>query len=181
MIDSKKDRWIRDWFEAVIATYPAESASFFRDTKDQFSNPVGATLRRGVREIFEVVSGDSFDPDKAREALLPVVKLRAVQEFPPSVAIGFLFELPRIIARGMRRNDHETRRFLERVSRNLEQAVLMAFDIYMDCKTKVFELKARQSRNQVGKLLVKKGLVDDLPDIGIPVITLKSNPDIPRR
>lgn len=160
--------WISKWFKAVLESYPAESAQFFRKTKDPFSNPVGATIRKGLNDLYPILLQEKPDRGRIVEVLEPIVRLRAVQEFTPSAALSFLFDIGRIIEAGVekvRQTDSAVEDRLKIISDNIEAMVLIAFDLYMDCKKKIYTLRANQARDGVRQLLIKKGLISEIPDI----------------
>ena len=80
------ERWLADTFQ----TYPSQSAQFLIHEQDPFHNPVGAALREGipmlVNELFQ-----EMDADTVARALEGIVRIRAVQNFSPSQAVGFVF------------------------------------------------------------------------------------------
>ncbi len=167
IFEKNKKKWVDKWVDLVIDTYPQESGTFFKETNDPFANPVGATLKRGLNELYDILVAPKFDRDAARQALDPVVRLRAVQDFSPAGAIGFLFELKRILAEDLekpraREKDIDEKKAV--IDSRIDESLLMAFDLYMDCKRKVYELRANQARDSVRQLLIKKGLVSELPE-----------------
>jgi hypothetical protein len=40
---------------------------------------------------------------------------------------------------------------------------LLAFDLYMRCREKMYEIRANEAKNQVSALLRKKGLLSEAP------------------
>lgn len=161
ILQQKREKWIGKWLDSVYSTYPSESARFFKDTKDPFSNPVGATLKTGLSDLYDAITGSGFDPDAAKKALGPVVKLRAVQEFSPAAAVGFIFELKTILQHGAGLPESETGEMFFRI----DAVMLMAFDLYMENKKTIYTLRASQARDNVRQLLVKKDLICELPEI----------------
>lgn len=167
MVSAWRDRWIAGWLDALMRTYSKESARFFKDTRDPFANPVGATLEKGIGELFDVVTADTFDSEAAKTALEPIVRVRAIQELPPSEALGFIAEIKSIIEKDCPDNNQE-RTVADKkrcIAGNADKAMLVAFDLYMACKKQVYNLRARQARDSVRQLLIKKGLISELPDI----------------
>lgn len=158
--------------ESVISTYPAESARFFLDTRDPFANPVGATLKKGLSDLYEVLVAADFVPDTVVAALEPIVRLRAVQEFTPSRALGFILDIKGIMRKGIPAEGKNTspgdkilNDAINEIAGRIDAALLLAFDIYLESKKKVYLLRARQARDSVNKLLIKKGLMSELPGI----------------
>ncbi|MCF8037158.1 MAG: RsbRD N-terminal domain-containing protein [Desulfobacteraceae bacterium] len=167
IISARRQRWIEKWLDALMQTYPDESARFFKDTTDPFANPVGATMKKGITDLFDVVAAETYDPEAAHAALEPMIRVRAIQEFAPSQAVGFVTEIKSIIRRdaGGSKEGHPQAEKLQQIGDYADRALLAAFDIYMNCKKKVYELRARQARDSVSQLLIKKELISELPDV----------------
>ena len=96
ILNKKKTVIVKKWFDLVVKTYPADTASFLKSQKDQFANPVGQTTLKGLEAIFdEVVSG--MDRNAIISFLDPVIRIRAVQAFTPAKAIKFILDLKKVI------------------------------------------------------------------------------------
>ncbi len=161
IFQQNKDKWLGKWLDALFSTYPAESAFFFRNTIDSFSNPVGATLKTGLTDLYDALTAPRFNPEATRKILEPVVKLRAVQEFTPALALGFIYELKAIVSAGSQLSGQEK----EVVFSRIDTAMLYAFDLYMENKKIIYTLRASQARDNVRQLLIKKDLICELPEI----------------
>jgi hypothetical protein len=85
----KKDAVFDRWFARVIDTYPAETARFLRSQKETFSNPVGQATVTGLKKLIDLLD-EQPDTNAAKKAIDPIVRIRAVQNFTPSQAIGFV-------------------------------------------------------------------------------------------
>ena len=46
----------------------------------------------------------------------------------------------------------------------IDDLALIAFDVYMKCREKIYALSANEARNQVYRLLQKKGLMAEIPE-----------------
>jgi hypothetical protein len=55
------------------------------------------------------------------------------------------------------------RDLLELESR-IDKVGLLAFDIYMSCREKMYEIKANEAKNRTFMLLERAGLVSELPE-----------------
>ncbi|MDD5205149.1 MAG: hypothetical protein PHS17_06990, partial [Desulfobacterales bacterium] len=86
----------------------------------------------------------------------------------PSEAVGFLFSLKAIIRSELeseiRKNDLSEE--LTRLEDRVDDLVLLAFDIYMKCKEKVFEIRVNEAKNHVSRLLRKAELICEIPEEG---------------
>jgi uncharacterized protein YPO0396 len=126
---------------------------------------VGSAFRNGIRNLFEVLAADTYDPDAARKALDPMVRVRAVQELAPSAALGFITQIKAIMARDGKAGAGADKIRMDKIAEHADKALLTAFDLYMGCKKHVYTLRAQQARNSVRQLLVKNELISELPDI----------------
>jgi len=139
-----RDDVLERWIEGVVEGYPEDAARFLRSQTDRFANPVGASLREGLAEILDGVLQD-IEPDDLRSALDRVIRVRAVQDFEPSEAVRFVFDLKNLL-----------REFagdvavgsLDQLDRRIERLGLCAFDVYMRCREQMWQIRAQEIRNQ---------------------------------
>jgi len=136
------------WFDAVVAAYPEEAARFFGSQHDRFANPVGVTLRRSLTELLDgLVEGR--EPGQLRDALDGVVRIRAVQDFTPSEALGFVPALKPILSDELRADPVACRELEAR----LDILLLAAVDHYVACREQVWEIRVTEIRNRSIKVL----------------------------
>jgi hypothetical protein len=147
-IAEHRDEILERWIDGVVDGYPEETAKFLRSKTDRFANPVGAGLREGLAELLDgIIRG--VEPEKFGSALDRVIRVRAVQEFAPSSAVKFVFDLKDLVreAVGDLRADPENRSF-DTIDNRIELLGLCAFDVYMSCREQMWAIRAREIRNQ---------------------------------
>ena len=138
---------LRRWFDLILETYPADTAAMMRKEKNQFTNPVGSTISRETEVLFRKLCEGSQD-EKCQASLDLILKIRSVQDFSPSKAVGFIFLLKRAIGETLK---HEickepiTDEWLKFQLR-IDDLALQAFDIYMGCREKICEIRVNQAR-----------------------------------
>lgn len=166
-LTENRQKLVEKWIMSVIETYPPNSVKFFKNTKDPFANPVGSTIKRSLDLLFTEVIKDKMDPAAVNEALDPVIRLRAVQEFTPSQSISFIFTIKHLLKKALEkhREDKNTGRFIEDVEANTDELILIALDIYGKCREKIYLLRINQAKNSLNKLLIKKEIICEIPDI----------------
>jgi len=169
LLSEKRKDIVKQWFDAAIDAYPAESGKFFKKTSDPFANPVGNTIHRSLNNLFDEVIKIEMDPTAVRNALDGIVRVQSVQEFQPSAAIGFVFSIKPSILKCVKKHhdDKAVEKYLTALDVNIEQILKTAFDLYMECRQKVFLLRANQARDRVRQLLVKKGYIEEIPEKGV--------------
>jgi hypothetical protein len=128
--------------EQTLASYPSQTARFLRDEKDRFRNPLGHTLKEGLATLLDQVTGE-MDNAKIRPALESIVRLRAVQDFTPGQATGFVFALREILYENLEGGGPPS------WQKRIDEIALLAFDLYMRCREEIYEIKARERRREV--------------------------------
>jgi len=149
------------WRELVLESYPPQAVAFLRQEKDGFQNPVGATVRQAIDELTRtLVAGDGREgPSAALDAL---VRMRAVQNFSPRQAVGFVFLFRRALADVLR--DELAGVHAEELiglDARLDEMALEAWDRYAACRDKMSELRAREATARTYTLLKRAGLLAD--------------------
>lgn len=143
------DLFVQEWLACTLGTYPDQAGRFLRDERDPFRNPVGHTLRVALGRLAEELFGD-FDREQVTAALDAVIRIRAVQDFTPSEAVGFV-PLARRVSRavagaGGSGVEPESRDVLDA---RIDEMVLIAFDIFARCREQVHAIAARAARRRV--------------------------------
>jgi hypothetical protein len=142
--------------EEVLSTYPDNGAELFRREQDPFANPVGHSVRTGVRSLVEGLI-DGTDPVQLREALSGILKIRAVQTFSPAQAVGFLFSFKHIAHEyvGDRADEPATRAELARWDQRIDELTLLAIDIYVAQREQVYQLRVNEAKRRVAWVVEK--------------------------
>ena len=101
-----------------------------------------------------------------------IVRLRAVQEFTPSQALSFVFTIKHILHKELSKYSEEksVRRFFADVEANTEKLMLVAVDVYGKCRERIYLSRINQAKNSLNKLLIKKEIICEIPDVdpGLP-------------
>jgi hypothetical protein len=160
----KKSAIIKVWFEKVVNTYPIDTAQFLKNQKDPFANPVGRNSLQSLQDIFELAQS-GFDRETARPLLDPIIRIRAIQDFTPAEAVGFMFDLKTIIREMVPVNatDSQNQEAWHELDQRIDQLSLLAFDIYMQCREKILDLKANEMKARIYAAFSRAGLIKE-PD-----------------
>jgi len=166
LLTRKKAVIIKKWFGQVIATYPADTTKFLKGQKDPFANPVGRTIYRSLEALFDQLL-KGMDPEALTSCLDPIIRIRAVQNFSPSQAVGFIFFLKSVIRTNLHKEIAEERidDELLLLESQIDELSLLAFNLYMQCKEKIYELKANEMKNRTFKAFERAGLVKEPPEV----------------
>ena len=164
LLEEQKSSILKKWFEQVIQTYPPDTSKFLKKQKDPFANPLGGTLSRGLDALFDLLV-DEWNEKALISALDPMVRIRAIQDFTPSQAVSFVFTLKQIL-RSTLKKDLIAGRFSEELpalESKIDRIGLLAFNIYMQCREKIYHLKAYEIRERTFSAFERAGLVCDIP------------------
>ena len=162
LLENKKSSIINKWFEFVTDTYAPDAALFFKNQRDGFLNPVGGTTRDILEKLFEAIL-EKADADGIAVTLEPLIKIRAVQNFSPSRAVGFLFVLKTIIRKELKKelkkiNPEE----LVSIDARIDSLALIGFDIFMQCREKIYDLKTNTERSKIYTAFARAGLIKEI-------------------
>ena len=142
LLAKKRDRIVDKWINSVHESYPSETVEFFRHQRNKFANPVGAEISEAVGPLFDELLNEN-NQQNMFSLLDKIVRIRAVQDFPPSGAVAVVLLLKKVIRDEMRKDidtDGLFEDLLEFESR-IDYCVLLAFDVYMKCRETIWENK----------------------------------------
>ncbi len=167
ILEKQKSSILDKWFDMVIATYPVDTSRFLKNQKDPFANPVGSATVNGLESVFNELAG-KMDSDTIESCLDPIIRIRTVQDFTPSKAVGFIFFLKQIVRDSLHRVNPEggyENELLDLESK-IDEIGLIGFDIYMKCKEKIYQIKANDERNRMYNVINRAGLLADVTQEG---------------
>ena len=143
------------WVERALACYGGDSSATLKRQKDPFANPIGHSLRVGTRGIFEAMLGGmdlgETDTEKVGQHLHEIVKIRAVQQLSASEAVGFVFHLKEAI-RAELAGTVKDPRFSDELTQldgRIDRVALAAFDIFVQCREQLCELRINEVKRSV--------------------------------
>ena len=138
------------WFEDALSVYPPRTVDVWRRERDRFANPVGHALREGTRTLLDALL-DVADPAAVRAGLGEVLKIRAIQEMAPGTAVAFVFRLKAVLRTelGATLDDAAVRRELTELEARIDQAALAAFDLYVENRERLVELRIAELKRNI--------------------------------
>ena len=150
------------WFEAVVETYHEETRPPLRKQNAPFTNPVGFNTAQGLAGLFDgLVKG--MLPAETSRFLDGIVRIRAVQDFTPSDAVRFIFRLKDVVRKELAESLEDPAIAAELVPFHaaIDDLALFAFDLYMQCRETLYDIKAKEARNMTFRLLQKAQLITE--------------------
>jgi hypothetical protein len=160
LLEKHRKAILREWVDSILKTYPAETYDFITKRKNFFMQTVGQIFNHSCEKILESLLRDE-KPEDLRKYIDDIVRLRAVQDFKPSEAVGFFFNLKKIIRERFSREISENGLYDELLEfeSSIDNACSVAFDVFMECREKLYELKANELRNWTYRIIENSGMV----------------------
>ena len=165
LLSEKSSAIVDRWLKSTLETYPADTQRFLKKQKDPFANPVRHTISKELENIYrELLQG--LDRERVSPFLDGIIRIRAVQDFSPSQAIFFIFLLKKVIRGVLQKEIRENQLSGELLAfeSKIDELALIAFDVYMKRREKIYELKAKEAKSHVSRLLERAGLIAEIPE-----------------
>lgn len=145
---NQRDTLVKKWFNGMIQTYPESTTRFLAQEKDPFRNPIGHTLHESLSALY-----DGLIQAKDTESLAPVldaiVRMRAVQDFSSGQAVSFPFLLKRILREECADDLFRCPDEFASLEARIDAMALLAFDLYMKCRERIFEIKYNEAKRSM--------------------------------
>ncbi|AET66234.1 hypothetical protein Desor_0532 [Desulfosporosinus orientis DSM 765] len=165
LLETQKSIILNRWFEAIMATYAADTSGFLKSQKDQFRNPVGHTFSEGINSIFEALIAGTELQEGMTTVLDDIIKVRAVQNFTPAQALSFIFVLKTVVREELGKDIKENQLYEEFIGfeGKIDELALYAFNIYLKYREQLFELRTAELKRMTFGLLKRANLMSEIP------------------
>lgn len=167
-----KGKIVDRWVEYTLSTY--QSSGFFKKERDIFANPVGGNIREALKKLFPLLTKGADTKDLI-PPLEQIMKIRSIQEFSPSQAVAPLNAVKHI-TREILLADKERCHLVPELydfEFAVDLAVLAAFDIYMQCRERLYQTRIHEIKSGTYILTDSKcpsALLKDDRQITIPTV-----------
>jgi hypothetical protein len=160
LLTKKKSQVLKAWLNKLLESYSSDARRFFTKQKDQFANPVGTTLSRELENLYDLIVQE-WDTNQIASVLENIIRLRAVQDFLPSQALSFIFELKQILREELKKEivAHDLPDEILEMEEKIDRLALLGFDVYTNCRQRLYEIRVNEVKSQVSGLMRKSGMV----------------------
>jgi hypothetical protein len=160
LLQEKREVILEKWLHCISDTYPSETANLLKKKNNPFICHMGSSIREDIESIYDRLLNDE-DAQNASSSLDNIIRIRAVQEFAPSEAMSFMFLLKDAIKDEMKSEIRENGLSKELFSfeSRIDKYALKGFDIYMQCREKIYELKANEVKARAYTLLKRANMI----------------------
>jgi len=165
IIAQKKSALVKKWFDLTAQTYAPDTAEFLKSNKNQFANPVGGNMLNGLSGLLDQLI-HSMDPETIASHLDPIIRIRAAQNFTPAQATAFILFLKKVLRENLTKELRDSSYAAELIvfESKIDQLCLTAFDIYMQCREKIFQISANEMKNRTFRAFERAGLISETPE-----------------
>ena len=166
LLTQHRNSIINKWFSCVVETYAPETSRLLKKESNQFANPVGHTVLHGIQAIYDEFLGNK-DCERLSSHLDRIIRIRAVQDFSPAQAISFIFFLKQVVRDELQSDIHDNRisnSELVDFDAKVDELALLAFNIYMQCRERLFEVRLNEFKNRTHRLLQRANLLAEIPE-----------------
>ena len=154
ILEPHRNELISSWIGEVFATYPEQSRPFLKGNADPFTNPMGGMVREAAETLITALAGQEIDVALVKNALERFIKIRAVQSFTASQAVGVIYLLKPLLRKHLlpeMQKGSALTEYLELESR-VDSLALLAFDMYAKDRETVAEIRIKEIRDQYAQL-----------------------------
>ncbi|MEN8200424.1 MAG: RsbRD N-terminal domain-containing protein [Thermodesulfobacteriota bacterium] len=141
-----EDKIVDRWVDYTLSTY--KSSKFFKQGKDKFANPVGGNTREALGRLFKLLVAGA-DSKEFTAPLDQIMRIRSIQEFSASEAVGPIHAVKHI-TREILEKDKERRHLVSELydfEFAVDLAVLVAFDLYMQCREQLYKVRIKEIKS----------------------------------
>lgn len=115
-----------------------------------FADPVYHLIKKNTEAILEWL----FDGGNEEDLFIPleeICRYRAVEEIRPAEALKFVFALKQIIRDELvSEKGHWADELLD-IDKRIDNIALLAFDVYSECRSRIFELRVNEIKRMYGR------------------------------
>lgn len=141
----KKETILAKWYQLMLEDYSKETVVHMAKGKNQFQNPMGHNFYQGLEGILAfLIDEDSKDLEKSLDKIL---RIRAVQDIPPSKGLDFIFLLKKVVQEELASlgfEEGEYRSFYQKV----DKVALLAVDIYVSCRERLYQIRLDEANKR---------------------------------
>ncbi len=161
LLSEHQDVLVEKWTEAIFRTYPLDTTGFMRKSKDQFHNPVGHRITEAVQALVPALLKPGLDSEEVTPLVDEIVRIRAVQDFTPARAIGVFYLIKSILRDLLKKelNKPGIAPDLLEFESKIDTLMLLAIDIFMQCKRQIYEMRVQEVKKQHHMLVRRANMV----------------------
>jgi len=157
LLFEKKGVILEKWINSVLSCYPADTQRFFKKQEDRFANPLGYNINDCLTKLYSKL-GQDLEVAEAANILENFIKIRATQGLLPSQAIGFIFELKKLVrAECLTKPTIELHQEIVAVEEQIDGWARLAYDLYLADRELLYQVRINEIKR--GTHILTEGAV----------------------
>ena len=155
-LKANKDVVVKHWQRAIMESYPADTPDFLEKKSNRFANPVGHTIVAETGPLYDELIGE-MNAEVIGRGLSNIIRIRAVQDFAPAHAVGFVGMLRGLIRQQVAEKTMDKNLFeeLSVFEDRLDELQNLAFNIYSECRDRMADCRVNETKRRHAKLVEK--------------------------
>ena len=164
LLEKNRETILGKWFDLIAGSYPRATSEFLAKQADRFRNPVGHAISQSIGPIYDQVVS-AMNRDELLHALDGIIRIRAVQDFTPTEAVAFVFQLKAAIRDVMDEQFRGSAKWddLEDLESRIDRVALLAFEKYTECREKLHEIRNSQIESGTTRLRERASVKSAVP------------------
>ncbi len=161
-LTEKRSAILKAWHDAVMVISNGSAPSFLERQRTLVVDATGYDLERGIDGLFDALLLGVI-PDEVSRFLDSMIRIRAAHDFTASQAVAFILEVKKAVRKELGNevlNELQLREELSVWNSVVDDLVLFAFDIYVQHREAVLELKADEAKKETLRILKKAKLIN---------------------
>ncbi|MDY6820717.1 MAG: hypothetical protein SVN78_03725 [Deferribacterota bacterium] len=157
----KKNKILDDWFNHLISHYDDNKLDYLEKERDPFLNPVKYIFKSALGSIFSYIFEDE-ELDLVSQDIEKLIKLLALNGPKASEVLGlFVFFKQHINALFMSSFSLEEKiDEYNEITNIFDNLLLKIFDMYVQCREKIYEIRVNEIKRMTFPLLERSGLIE---------------------
>lgn len=136
---------LQRWLNLIVESYPAEASPFLKEA-NRFTNPAGYVICEETARLLEELLKAQGNSGAICASLENIMRIRAVQDFSPEEAMGFIFLLKRAIIEEVGEEIGKGPIFREWLDfeHRIDEVACASAGTYLKCRERIYELKLNE-------------------------------------
>jgi hypothetical protein len=162
-LQEKKASLVATWCDAAVVVPAGTGPDFLEKQRALVLDAMGYDLEQGMGGLFEGLLQGLISHDVSR-FLDCMIRIRAASDFTASHAVTFILEIKKVVRKELGDDalyDLQLRAELSAWDSVVDDLVLFAFNIYVQCRESVLDARAKEESQKTLSLLKKAKLIPE--------------------
>ncbi len=155
-----------EWFKLALSAYPEMGRPFFEKVTGGFDNPVGQTIYDSLTALLAELLQDAPEEEVILAQVSNIMAIKAVQDVAPSKAASVFPAFKQVVMRAVYPKGKcqvETEELIDFFDA-LDTVTLYAFDVYLERRVQIYEMRLAQIKAN-NDILLRANLLDQALDM----------------